>query len=217
MLRPGTSAVYPVTLNGSFSIPSLEESTSATGGYLWADHRLPPATASCWLLLLPYLGLSLYHADFPELILDHKTLPESFCFVLFSGMYHLLNFWALHHKKPQCQSKSGCQGFLSFKWKPQRQTNNAGFDSSELEQVKICSLLKSKIKWNLQPFYMRTNPSPSIDWNHYNSQILFVIYLANSHFYFIDTICFHYKTVNSEKHGVHLSLSYTPSNTELMM
>ena len=70
LLRPGTLAVYPVTLNGSFSVPYLEESASAAGGYPWAGLT----AAFSWPSLLPpdfsfslNLRLPLCYTDFLEL------------------------------------------------------------------------------------------------------------------------------------------------------
>lgn len=67
LLRPGTLALYPVTLKASFPVPCLEESTSARGGHSWARlgwPQRPPGHRFCSSL---NLRLPLCYTDLLEL------------------------------------------------------------------------------------------------------------------------------------------------------
>lgn len=167
----------------------------------------PPLISGCrWVIQISWRCLKREHFG-----------SQDFAWILlFSGIYHTLNLRVLHWKKPPCQRKRGDQGLSSFKWKSQTITKPHRICLFEFERVKICSLLKSKIKWNLQHLYTaKMNHSPSTNCNCYTSQGSICNLLSQQSFLLYRyIICFCYRTANSEKHAVHLSLSSTASNTD---
>ena len=144
-------------------MPGQDGLTTASS---WPGHPFlltsaPPLISCCHCVLQTSRGY---------LNRDHFESQVFAWILLFSAIYHLLNFSFLRWKRP-VSKQEWWPRLVEFQIKATNTSKPHRIWLFELEQVKICNLLKSKIKLNLQPLYTtKMNHSPSTNWNCYTSQ-----------------------------------------------